>query len=85
MSVAALDALYWNTPVNEAARTSCLIQIAETTRRGENTYYPTLYFPFPGMVGVSVEVLSGLGLGIPVLMSPPPACCGSWMDHWPAL
>jgi hypothetical protein len=37
------------------------------------------------MVGVSVEELSGLGLGAPVLMSPPPACCGCWTDHWPAL
>ena len=54
------------------------------TRRG-GTHYPTLCFPFPGMVGVSVEVLSGLGLGAPVLMSPPPACCGCLTDHWPAL
>ena len=49
------------------------------------THYPTLYFPFPGMVGVFVEELSGLGLGVPVLMSPPRACCGSLTDHWPAL
>ena len=48
----------------------------------ENTYYPTLYFPFPGMVGVSVEELSGFGSG---LMSPPPARCGCSTDHWPAL
>lgn len=53
--------------------------------RRESTHYPTLYFPFAGMMGVSVEELSGLGSGIPVLMSPPPACCGCWTDHWPAL
>jgi len=37
------------------------------------------------MVGVSVEELSGLFSGIPVLMSSPPGCCGCWPDHWPAL
>lgn len=53
--------------------------------RVDNTHYPTLYFPFPGIVGVSVEELSGLGLGIPVLMSSLAGCCGCWPDHWPAL
>jgi hypothetical protein len=52
--------------------------------RREKTHYPTLYLPFPGIVGVSVEELSGLGFVIPVLMSPPPEC-GSCTDHWPAL
>ena len=36
-------------------------------------------------MGVSVEELSGLGLGIPVLMSSLAGCCGCWPDHWPAL
>ena len=53
--------------------------------RVKNTHYPTLYFPFPGIVEVSVEELSGLGLGVPVLMSSLPGCCGCWPDHWPAL